>query len=84
MGRYVRDPSIPRWRRFAVLGAVLYLVMPVDLIPDVVPVLGWLDDVGILGAALAFFARDVARFERVQAIDARAREVVADGPRLRG
>jgi len=43
-----------------VVGAVAYLLMPIDLIPDLVPVLGWLDDVGAIGAALAFLARDVS------------------------
>lgn len=28
-------------------GALIYLTLPCDLIPDVLPVLGWLDDVAV-------------------------------------
>lgn len=59
--RYVRDERVPAWRRFVLVGAVAYVLLPIDVIPDVVPLLGWLDDVGALGAALTFFAREVKR-----------------------
>ena len=31
-----------------VLG-ILYVLSPIDFIPDVIPVVGWLDDIGVLG-----------------------------------
>ena len=31
--------------------AFLYLASPIDIIPDIVPLVGWLDDVGVLGWA---------------------------------
>jgi len=31
-----------------VLG-ILYVLSPIDFIPDVIPVIGWLDDIGVLG-----------------------------------
>jgi uncharacterized membrane protein YkvA (DUF1232 family) len=36
---------LPKAAKVALAAAVLYLVSPVDLIPDVVPLLGYLDDV---------------------------------------
>lgn len=47
--RLVRDPALPRGVKIALAAAVLYLLSPIDLIPDVVPVLGYLDDV-LIGA----------------------------------
>ncbi len=61
LGRYVRDVSVPRWRRFLVFGAVAYAFMPFDFIPDAIPVFGWLDDLGVIAAVVAFVSRDVAR-----------------------
>lgn len=31
-----------------IAGVLLYLASPIDLIPDIAPIIGWLDDVGIL------------------------------------
>lgn len=61
VSRYVRSPSVARWKKLLGVLAVVYAVMPVDLIPDVVPVLGWLDDLGFLTVAFGFIARDMAR-----------------------
>jgi uncharacterized membrane protein YkvA (DUF1232 family) len=30
------------------LGCVLYILSPIDFIPDVIPVVGWIDDLGVL------------------------------------
>ncbi|OJT25064.1 hypothetical protein BO221_11835 [Archangium sp. Cb G35] len=60
--RYVRDPRVPLWRRLAGLFAVIYFVSPVDALPDFLPLLGWLDDVGVLSAAAFFMVREVQRY----------------------
>lgn len=43
--RYFRDPKIPWWRKGLILAGVLYVFSPFDLIPEVLPPLGFLDDV---------------------------------------
>ena len=50
--RALRHPQAPRWLKLGTAGLVLYLISPIDLIPDVVPVLGVLDDVVILPMAV--------------------------------
>lgn len=42
--------------KLLVLGALVYLISPIDLIPDAIPVVGWLDDLGIAAAVLAFLS----------------------------
>lgn len=57
------DPRTPRLPRVLLVAAVGYLVSPIDLIPDVIPVLGHLDDVVIVGVlvriALSLIPRTV-------------------------
>lgn len=36
---------------------ILYIISPVDAIPDVIPILGWMDDVAVLGIGIAALAR---------------------------
>ena len=53
-----RDPRVPT-RQKLVLGAIAgYLVFPLDIIPDFIPVIGQLDDLGVLIFGLDFFIRN--------------------------
>jgi uncharacterized membrane protein YkvA (DUF1232 family) len=56
---YLRDGRVPRWKKLTGLLAVLYFLSPVDVIPDVLPLLGWLDDLGVLSAAAFYMVRQV-------------------------
>jgi uncharacterized membrane protein YkvA (DUF1232 family) len=49
----MRHPQTPTKAKLAALLAVLYVVSPIDLIPDFIPVLGWLDDVGMVTLLLS-------------------------------
>ena len=46
----------------SILGAVLYFVMPVDLIPDFIPGVGYLDDAAVIGSVLMLVKSDVDEF----------------------
>ena len=45
VARLAADPILPTAAKVALAAAVVYLVSPIDLIPDFIPVLGALDDV---------------------------------------
>ena len=53
-----RDPRVPIGQK-AVLGAMAaYLALPIDIIPDFIPVIGELDDVAVLILGLDWFLRN--------------------------
>jgi uncharacterized membrane protein YkvA (DUF1232 family) len=45
IARLVGDPLLPRTAKLALAAAMVYLASPIDLIPDFVPLIGYLDDV---------------------------------------
>ncbi|MDH4991658.1 YkvA family protein [Aquamicrobium lusatiense] len=52
-----RDPRTPRWLRLASLATGLYLLNPIDLIPFTIPLLGVVDDLIIVPAAVGFISK---------------------------
>jgi uncharacterized membrane protein YkvA (DUF1232 family) len=55
------DPRVPRRVKLVVLGAGLWVLSPVDLIPESLPVIGPLDDVVVVALALRYAARRIPR-----------------------
>jgi uncharacterized membrane protein YkvA (DUF1232 family) len=49
------DNRVPLKLKVIPLTAIAYVLSPIDLIPDVIPVLGQLDDLGVLMTALTTF-----------------------------
>lgn len=68
-----KDKEMPLLPKIIVVIIIVYALSPIDLIPDFVPVLGYIDDIIILpaliGLAIKFIPRDIME---------RAREKVSD------
>ena len=64
--RLAADPDLPRGVRIRLGALLVYLALPIDLIPDFIPVLGYADDAIIVTAVL----RSVARRAGVSAVRA--------------
>lgn len=47
------NPKTPGWAKTIIIGSIAYLILPIDLIPDYIPVAGFTDDLGSLVLALA-------------------------------
>ena len=58
-GKYTETP----WSTIAALtGALLYVLSPLDVIPDFIPIAGFLDDAAVFGFVLTFAKDDLARY----------------------
>ncbi len=70
------DPLTPTRARLTLLGALVYFVTPLDVVPDVIIGLGFLDDATILAAALAAARSSITEVHREA-----ARRALADDDR---
>jgi len=59
--RLRRHPAVPRSARVALVVAGLWVLSPIDVIPEFLPVIGPLDDVVVVALALRYAARRVPR-----------------------
>ncbi|MEP7121690.1 MAG: DUF1232 domain-containing protein [Byssovorax sp.] len=48
MTRLLRDHRAALWAKLLVVATMLYVVFPFDLLPDVAPFVGWIDDIGLV------------------------------------
>jgi uncharacterized membrane protein YkvA (DUF1232 family) len=60
-----RAPATPRRAKIALALLVVYLLCPIDIVPDFIPVLGQLDDVIIAGLVIAYITRVIHEQEQV-------------------
>ena len=74
--RLLGDADVPIWLKAMPIAAVAYVLMPFDLSPDFVPVLGQMDDVGVFIVGMKMFV-DLAPITAVNKHLAAIRE--ADG-----
>lgn len=62
-----RRKDTPNWAKRIVLGVLGYLVMPFDAIPDLSPIIGYTDDLGVLSFGLVTIAAYINEEVREQA-----------------
>jgi uncharacterized membrane protein YkvA (DUF1232 family) len=62
----MRDPAVPRRAKIASALVLVYLALPIDLIPDFIPALGHLDDALLVAWALRHLVASAGR-ERLAA-----------------
>ncbi|MBI1892606.1 MAG: DUF1232 domain-containing protein, partial [Candidatus Rokubacteria bacterium] len=52
IGRLIRDPRVPVASKLVLLGAAAYLASPIDILPDFIPLVGYLDDLVVVAVVL--------------------------------
>jgi uncharacterized membrane protein YkvA (DUF1232 family) len=61
--RLIADPSVPADVRIVLVGLLLWLISPIDLIPDFIPVIGPIDDIVVAVAAIRYARRRIGSEE---------------------
>ncbi|MBS7705721.1 YkvA family protein [Chelatococcus asaccharovorans] len=67
------DPKTPRRVKVVLYGALAYFILPMDAVPDIIPLLGYGDDMALLAAAIAGVATSITDDHR-----RRAHETLSD------
>jgi len=57
---YIKDPKSDPGLKLAAIGAVIYLLVPVDAVPDIIPVAGFVDDVAALSVVASMIAKNIS------------------------
>ena len=60
--KYLLDGNVKWYRKSVVVAALLYFLSPVDAIPDALPVVGFLDDMGVILWTVKFMGRELSGY----------------------
>ena len=62
---YNKEYTQVPWKLIAAIGsAVAYLILPVDMIPDILPILGYIDDAAMFGFIIKTFAKEIEDYKK--------------------
>lgn len=56
---YFRDADVSWYRKAIIVGALIYFITPIDAVPDLAPLFGYLDDLGVITAVLKFLGSEL-------------------------
>ena len=65
----LKSPDVPYQQKMLIIGALGYLICPTDFIPDVVPVVGYSDDLAVLGTIIKTVSDNITPEIKKQAQD---------------
>jgi uncharacterized membrane protein YkvA (DUF1232 family) len=60
--RYMCDSGVVWHRKAVVVAGLIYFISPIDVIPDFIPVVGYLDDLGVILAVIKFLGHELVPY----------------------
>jgi uncharacterized membrane protein YkvA (DUF1232 family) len=55
--------EIPTSSIIAILGGIIYFLSPIDIIPDFIPIIGYLDDIFVLNLVIDQVRKDIDKYK---------------------
>ena len=59
---YMKDPYVSWHRKAIVVMGLIYFISPIDTIPDIAPLIGYLDDLGVITALIKYLGSELIPF----------------------
>jgi len=59
---YMRDPLVSWHRKAIVVAGLIYFISPIDAIPDITPLVGYLDDLGVITALMKYLGHELTPY----------------------
>ena len=62
-------PEVPVGTIIAIAGSLLYVLAPLDVVPDFIPLAGYLDDAGIISLCIKFVKDDLDKYKEFKGLE---------------
>ncbi|MGH2574196.1 MAG: YkvA family protein [Ignavibacteria bacterium] len=59
---YLFDKNVKWYRKSVVIAALLYFITPIDSLPDFTPLVGFLDDLGVIAWTIKFLGDEIRNY----------------------
>ena len=63
----LRDPATPRLVKAGIVALALYVLSPIDILPDIALFLGWADDLALMAVGIPFLSKRLPPAARARA-----------------
>ncbi len=60
--KFMKDPAVSFIKKSLAVFALAYFILPLDSIPDISPIIGFLDDVGIVAMIVRYLSKELERY----------------------
>lgn len=57
--KFMKDPKVSFIKKAIAVFALLYFIIPLDSIPDISPIVGFLDDIGVVALVVRYLSKEL-------------------------
>ena len=76
--KFLKSNKVSKTKKFIFVLAIVYIFFPLDIIPDTIPILGWLDDLGVAYLALNYVFKQMDKQEKLEQQAKEDEEIIID------